>query len=329
MAAEYQEPDWRVADYELFCLDEGIIDPSRHRPLRIRGPRPARLAPGDYFACLGAAQAFGRFCARPFPTLLSERLDLTVLNISHGGAGPSFFCINNARLLHHLNRARFVVVQVMSCRSESSSLFESQGVGHYRRRSDGALLGCDQAFAELLRSRPRREVARIVAETRASWCASYRALLAAIHVPKILFWFSTRSPDYDQRWDSVIALFGAYPQLVDGEMLTQVRGLADHAVSCVSRRGLPQPLTDRFTGAPITVADEWTAEPWRENWYYPSPGMHEDAAAALAPSCRVFAGLGEASEASAGPDKAPGEGAGPGEVAGGGPAEAAPCAISS
>lgn len=291
MAAEYQDADRRVVDYEAYCLDEGIIDPSRHRPLRIRGPRPERLERGGYFVCLGAAQTFGRFCAEPFPTLLARRLGRPVLNISHGGAGPSFFRGDNGRLLHYLNQARFVVVQVMSGRSEGNSLFESDGVGHYRRRSDGAYLGCDAAFEELLRTQSRRAVARVVAETRRNWCESYRSLLAAIEVPKILFWFSTRSPGYRQGFDNLSSLFGAYPQLVDAETVARVRNQCDHYVACVSRRGLPQVLTDRFTGERITVSDEWTTQPWTENWYYPSPEMHEDAAAALEPSCRVFAGL--------------------------------------
>lgn len=293
MAAEYQEPDWRIADYQAYCLDEAIIDPSRLCPLRIRGPRPEMLERGAYFSCLGAAQTFGRFAADPFPSLLARRIGYSVLNISHGGAGPSFFCKDNARLLEYLNRARFVIVQVMSGRSESNSLFESSGVGHYTRRSDGASLSSDEAFATLLKSRPRRDVARIVRETRRSWFESYRALLGAIHVPKILFWFSTRDPDYTPRWDDVSGLFGDYPQLVDADMLDQLRGHADHTVLCVTRRGLPQALHDRFTGEPVVVNDEWTPTPWTKNWYYPSHEMHEDAADALEPAARVFAGIGD------------------------------------
>ncbi len=138
MAAEYQEPDWRVVDYQTYCLDENVIDRSAKRPLLIRGPRPRRLEPGEYFVCLGSAQTFGRFCGQPFPAILQERLGLPALNISHGGAGPLFFCGENAPLLEYLNGARFVVVQVMSGRSDSNSLFESEGVGYFRRRSDGA-----------------------------------------------------------------------------------------------------------------------------------------------------------------------------------------------
>ena len=131
-------------------------------------------------------------------------------------------------------------------------------------------------------------------ETRRSWFESYQKLLSAIHVPRILFWFSTRQPSYTPKWDSVAGLFGAYPQLVNADMIDHIRGLGDHTVACVSRRGLPQALSDRLTGEPTVVHDEWTATPWKENWYYPSPEMHEDAADALEPACRVFAGLGDA-----------------------------------
>ena len=286
MAAEYQDPDWRVVDYQPYCLDPQVMDRSTKRPLHIRGPRPDHFEPGSYFACLGAAQTFGRFCPRPFPTLLQERLGLPVLNVSHGGAGPLFFCGDNERLLAYLNGARFVVVQVMSGRSDSSSLFESEGVGHFRRRSDGAYLGCDEAFAELIREQPRATLARVVAETRENWCASYAALMSAMEVPKILFWFAKRKPDYAQGWDSLSELFGDYPQLVTAEMVKRVRRQCDAYVECRSSRGTPQRLVDRFTGAPVMVTDQWTATPWTVNWYYPSPEMHEDAARALAPACR-------------------------------------------
>lgn len=291
MAAEYQEPDRRVVDYQAFCLDPELIDPSRFRPLRIRGPRPPSLAPGDYFACLGAAQTFGRFCARPFPTLLQERLGLPVLNISHGGAGPSFFSQNPAPLLKHLNNARFVVLQVMSGRSESNSLFESRGVGHYRRRADGVELGSDAAFEQLLQTSPHALAARVVQETRANWLASYRRILRDLTAPTVLFWFSRRRPRYRQTYENVSGLFGDYPQLVDEEMIRSLRADCDLFVSCVTRRGLPQRLRDRETGEPVVVHDEWTSAPWELNWYYPSPEMHEDAADALSEPCRRLAGL--------------------------------------
>jgi hypothetical protein len=286
MAAEYQDTDWRVAEYSAFCLDEEILDRSTKRPLFIRGPRPERLEYGEYFVCLGAAQTFGRFCDRPFPVILQDRLSLPVLNISHGGAGPSFFCGNNERLLKYFNDARFVVVQVMSGRSDGNTLFESEGVGHYRRKSDGTYLDSDQAFEELIRTAPRKVLARIVEETRQSWCANYDQLLSAIRVPKILFWFATRRPAYRQGWGSVSRLFGAFPQLVNHAMVAAIRRRCDFYVECISKRGLPHALKDRFTGENLTISDPWTAQPWMKNWYYPSPQMHVDAADALETRCR-------------------------------------------
>jgi hypothetical protein len=285
MAAEYQDPDWRVVDYQPYCLDEGVIDPSTKRPLHIRGPRPDHLEKGKYFACLGAAQTFGRFCDLPFPSILAKRLNIPVLNVSHGGAGPAFFH-NSERLFAYLNDARFVVVQVMSGRSEGNSLFESDGVGFYRRRRDGQEMGCDQAFAELLKTESRVTLARVVEETRQSWISSYRRLMSGISVPKVLFWFSTRTSSYTESFDTLSGLFGAFPQLVNRRMVDELRRDSERYAECVSKRGLPQVLRDRFTGERVTITDPWTVQPWSENWYYPSPQMHEDAANALEPACR-------------------------------------------
>jgi len=292
VAVEYQESDWRVADYKSFLLDPEVTDPSRYCPLFVRGPRPASFEKGAYFVCLGAAQTFGRFCTHPFPTLLEERLGLPVLNISHGGAGPSFFCYDNARLLDYLNNARFIVLQVMSGRSEGNSRFESRGVGYYTRRSDDAEMTSDEAFDQLLKTEPREVVAEIVAETRANWLESYRTLLAKVTAPTILFWFSERKPDYRETYDRTAGLFGVYPQLVNADMVKALRRECDDFAACVSRRGLPQTLKDRETGERVTVSDPWTATPWETNWYYPSPEMHEDAARALEGACRKAAGLG-------------------------------------
>ena len=299
MAAEYQDTDWQVVDYPAVLPRPGIHGSvAGHPALRIRGPRPARLAKGEYFVLTGAAQTFGRFCDRPFPTLLSERLSLPVLNISHGGAGPSFFCYDNDRLLPYLNNARFIVLQVMSGRSEGNSLFESRGVGHYTPTFRWESVHRMRA-RRLRRAHPHKVSAEgspswCARRRRANWLASYRALLAKITAPTVLFWFSTRKPDHRNRSEGVRGLFGDYPQLVNGAMLKALRAECDYFASCVSRRGLPQTLVDRESGEPVIISDPWTSAPWEKNWYYPSPEMHEDAAQALERPCRKAAGLAPA-----------------------------------
>lgn len=277
MAHAYAHFDWEVADYQIFLLDPELKDRQTGEGLLIRGPRPQNLKDGEYFVCIGAAQTFGRFCEKPYPSLLRESLNLEVLNLGRGGAGPSFFSEDNSVLLNYTNRARFAVIQVMSGRSESNSEFHSNGLGFYTRVSDGSWIDCDEAFKELLQMNDKDRLRRIIAETRLNWISNYEKLLGGITVPKILLWFSTRAPHYPQGDDTIESLFGAFPQLVNASMMAHLKGICDHYVEVVTTRGYPHRLTSRFTGKPVIVVDDWGGK-WSENWYYPSPEMHIDAA---------------------------------------------------
>lgn len=296
----YPRRDHEVIDYRMCELPR--------TGLEFRGPLPPSLAPGSYFVCVGAAQTFGCFCEEPFPSLLSKSLELPVLNLGYGGAGPAFF-LSQPALLEIINAARLAVVQVMSARSESNSRFDSGGLEYLLRRSDGARLGADEAWqAELdgtgilpkqqapwLRWCARRvgriRARRLVAETRRNWIESNGRLAAAIRVPKVLSWFSTRAPHYATSYRNLGTLFAAFPNLVNEPMLAAVRPHFDRTAECVSARGSPQPLRSRFTGAPCSV-DPGRDRPdlggnlWTHNYYYPSPEMHQDAARVLQPVLR-------------------------------------------
>src|SRR4051812_30999395 len=100
----YARDDWNAIDYRMWRLSTKLPP--------LRGPEIGPLSPGGYGAVLGAAQAFGRFCPKPFPALLSERIGMPVLNLGLAGAGPRMFMRNN--FLDVINDAAFVVVQVMS-----------------------------------------------------------------------------------------------------------------------------------------------------------------------------------------------------------------------
>jgi Sulfotransferase family/Domain of unknown function (DUF6473) len=276
----YQKRDNEVIDYEVFML------PGTRWPLR--GPAPSRIAVGEYFACVGAAQTFGCFTQRPFPALLEGRLDLPALNLGYGGAGPRLF-IGHQAVMNYINQARFAVVQIMSARSEDNTRFDSRGLEQLIRRSDGKRIAADAAYRELLANESRDTVAVVVEETRANWVRSYSALLGMIEVPTVLLWFSVRPPDYEESYADVEALFGEFPQLVNRDMVDQIKDLSDEYVECISSRGFPQPLVSRFTGEPVSV--DLASERQELNDYYPSPQMHEDAADALLEACRRYAAL--------------------------------------
>src|SRR5437016_3173502 len=109
----YQERDSHILDYDLYELPGVRPYPGNGR---FRGPR---LASDRYIACVGAAQTFGCFCAEPFPFLLRQRLGMDALNLGYGGASPSFHASSPA-IMDYINRARVVIVQILSGRSQSN-----------------------------------------------------------------------------------------------------------------------------------------------------------------------------------------------------------------
>jgi hypothetical protein len=274
----YQRSDAHIIDYQLYEL------PGVHGVFR--GP-PTRT--NEYIACVGAAQTFGRFAAMPFPALISNCLGIETLNLGRGGAGPGFHRSSPA-LMAYINRARLVIVQIFSARSQSNSLFTVTGERvRGINRVDGSEISADQFYTWLV-SQDRELASRIINETRANYVSAMAELLEAINAPKILLWFSVRRPEYEERWELPLGrLFGDFPQLVNRAMVEQLRAYADFYVECVSRRGLPQPILDQ-SGNPASVRDislstlEVVVK--TENRYYPSPEMHEDAAVLLMPACR-------------------------------------------
>jgi hypothetical protein len=278
MGMQYQQRDWDIVDYQEYALTKYFY---------ARGPAMPTIEPRQYFACVGAAQTFGCFCEKPYPLLLQEQLRIGALNLGRAGAGPRFF-LNDATLLKYINEARFVIVQVMSGRSEDNSLFRSGGLEWLTRLSDGVDLGAEQAYKQLLESHDADFVANIVRETRTNWIYSFEGLLRAIQPPKILFWFSQRDTQYIELFSDVHSLFGQFPQLINASMVFQLRALCDEYVECISSRGMPQLLLSRFTGQPATVNYGRKGEESRiafYNAYYPSPEMQVDAANILRCVC--------------------------------------------
>lgn len=287
MGEQYAQPDVEIVDYQIYCLDKKIINPATGKPLLLRGTQIQNLEPNNYFVCIGAAQTFGRFCQKPFPTLLEEKLGLPVLNLGSGGATSSFFLKDNETLLTYINNAKFAIIEVMSARRESNSLFINHGTETFTKVSDGTKIQCGAAYQELLDRQDIKTVKKIVTETRNNFIDNYKKLLNGITVPKILFWFSSRPPRYQEKYQKVSQLFGQFPHLVNQQTIRQVRKYSDRYVECVSVRGKPHILKSRFTGQPTEVRDSWV-EVRKQDSYYPSPEMHVDAANALEPVCKQY-----------------------------------------
>ncbi len=297
----YQEEDRSFVDYQLYELDE----------LLLRGPA---CSSDDYIAYLGAAQTFGRFCPDPFPAIIGRELGIGSLNLGQGGAGPSYFLSSPHAevLLEKANQAKLVVIQVMSGRSVGNSVFESpSGMSAGFRLPDHTSMRSEAIWSDLLLGKDRRGldyafVEELFLENSKNYVNAMIELLGKITPPKVLFWFSVRSPDQFRLLSKVelrqvrlsrrleghplaikimykLKIFkvprqpqpilGAFPQLVTGEMVRKISSHCDAYVECITNEGLPQKLMNS------------TNESARINRYYPSPEMHRKAASQLLGIC--------------------------------------------
>ncbi|MCA8949713.1 MAG: hypothetical protein KDE27_09435 [Planctomycetes bacterium] len=271
MSRYYQNLDAPHFDYGLIEL------PGLQRP--IRGPAVDLDAP--FVACIGAAQTFGRFCEQPFPAQLKQRLGIPVLNLAIGGSGPALY--RQPALLSVLQRARLVVAQVLSGRSASNSEFHTDGEIQGILTATGERGRFEPLLPGILASRPREFVARLLAETRADFSAQFRALIAEVGCPTVLFWFAARKPDYEAGFGSVAELLGGFPHFIDRTTVDAIAATAAGYVECVGNRGFPQRLWRADAAIEGTRRHE---DGWLYNHYYPTQAMHDDATAALEATCR-------------------------------------------
>lgn len=273
---QYQHRDWDVVDYEGFKLD-GL-------PYTLRGPQPETMADGTYGMILGAGQSFGVLVRKPFAHMITEEFDFPMLNLSVGGSAPQLY-LNNRSILETHKGARFAIVQILSARSSKTSYFESRD-GKNMLRPFGSTLPYvpgDTAYTAMFENEPEVLVRSVIGELRANWIREMTDLLRLIEMPKILLWFSKRSPDMIDQFSDYRKCAGMFPQFVNRDMVDAVRPYADHYVESTSQRGVPNQLVNRFTGAPahVLLGDKKLSK--TEDYYYPSPEMHEDTFAALRP----------------------------------------------
>jgi Domain of unknown function (DUF6473)/Sulfotransferase family len=276
----YQLDDQKIIDYELWEVP-GL-------PMPIRGPA-FELNPGEYVAAIGAAQTFGRFTELPYCEDLAKRTGANFLNLGFSGAGPTFFT-DRSVLMDLINKSRFTVIQVMSGRSVSNSSFavqENQGIVVPRwGRTNQTPTFAENAYAEYLEKMSKADAIQLRTEIRLTYIDKMRELIRAIHVPKVLLYWSTRSPEYGDGLNSVHDYWGGFPHFVNQAVVDELSSEVDYCVEAITDEGLPQPLVYKDTGEPYEMwsADKFPNVPRRDaNFYYPSPQMHKKAADLLLP----------------------------------------------
>lgn len=278
----YEERDKDIIDYNMTDLLIGS------ESFRIREPLPEKFSKNKYAVCIGAAQTFGCFSEKPFPLLLNNSLDFPVINFSRGGASASSF--NRTLLLDFLNNSGFVIIQIMSARGEENSSFrptKRAGQKTAINKETGQKVLTKSFYNELFDSGRIDKIKENVSESRNNWIKNNIALLKSIQVPKILFWFSRRSPNYQEKYINIRKLYSSYPQLVNEVMVDTIKSYATEYIECISNKGTPQKLFSLGGDTPILY--KRSGKILKDtNTYYPSPEMHIEAAKKLQPVCEKY-----------------------------------------
>ncbi|WP_340318001.1 DUF6473 family protein [Rhizorhabdus argentea] len=279
---DYSKRDYEIVDYGYYELPEAP-------DVKFRAPLvPAEdMADGNYFSCVGGAHTKGVYIEHAYPEVLADRIGVPSLNLGLGGAGPGFYLMNPA-LIDVMNRGRFVILQLMTARTEPNSAFAPYGfVESLFDIAAQKPITSMEAWTRIFNEEPDK-APQYVAESRANWLRRHHELLDRITVPVILFYFSDRPLDqpidYDAR--STLEIMRGFPHFVDVPSVEALKPRCAAYAECTSVRNFPHPLMSRFTGEQVEVnsgAILSYAEGFKftVNDYYPSSEMHQDAAVVL------------------------------------------------
>lgn len=247
--------------------------------VQFRGPR-CDLS-GDYIACLGGTETYGKFLPDPFPALVQDRLDMPIANLGCVNAGIDVF-LNDPDITDLARGARVTVLQILGVQNLSNRFYSV-----HPRRNDRfvhALPGLkalyrDIDFTEfhftrhllgaLLRKSPDRfEI--VAEELRNAWLSRMKLLLGRLSGKTLLLWVGNHAPP--NRRDALSLHHD--PLLVDQELLAAIRPYATDYLQVV---GSPMAQMNGLHGMAFAEFDRPAAAEVL------GPAVHHEVAAALAP----------------------------------------------
>lgn len=185
-------------------------EPCRYGTSRLmfRGPKPD--LEGDYIACLGGTDTFGRFVPVPFATRLPVLTGIDAVNLGAVNAGIESF-LRATEAVEIASKARLCVVQVMSALYLSNRFYRVHVWRNDRFLAPSALLRRlypEVDFTEFhfvghlmtqLEARGPKRFARLVGIIQQEWLRKMTLLLGRIDAPVLLLWFSRQEiPDQAQ-----------------------------------------------------------------------------------------------------------------------------------
>ena len=242
--------------------------------LEFRGPAPDFDKP--FVATLGGGDVFGRYVERPFPALLSEWLQLPVLNLGVVQAGLSLFT-EERWLLDMATRSELTILQVLGAQNMSNRLYSV-----HSRRND-RFLGVSPALKDMFPDVDFTEINFVghlmetlsthspaafdvlVEELKWAWVQRMERILSFLEGDVLLLWVCDRRPeDVSREREGRDALF------VDRDMLNSLTDRITGLVEVIEPRG------DSLDGKIFAPSEREAAKPFL------TPAGHARVAEALA-----------------------------------------------
>ena len=243
--------------------------------LLFRGPQ--RPTDGDFIACLGGTETYGKYIPLPFATLLEGSLGVPVVNLGCANAGPDVYLAEEG-VTELAARACAVVVQICGAQNLTNRYYAV-----HPRRNDRFLgatpllrgLFPEVDFTEfhftrhLLTNLAATSPTRfdvLAQELRAAWVSRMKLLLTRLTCPVVLLWLAEAPPPDNGTTDLT-----RDPILVGRDMLDAIRPLASAStdVICKATRDI-EGMAFGPMEAPAAAG-------------LPGPAAHQEAAARLLP----------------------------------------------
>lgn len=252
--------------------------------VQFRGPR-CDLS-GQYIACLGGTETFGKFVPDPYPTLVQDRLGTPVANLGCVNAGIDVF-LNEPAIADVAAGAGVTVLQILGAQNLSNRYYTV-----HPRRNDRFVhaapglkaLYRDIDFTEfhftrhllgaLVRKSPDRfEI--VAEELRMAWISRMKLLLGRLSSQVLLLWVANHAPP--NRTDTPSLQHD--PLLVDTEMLAAIRPFATDYLQII---GSPMAQLNGLRGMAFAEFDRPAAAEVL------GPAVHHEVAQAMAPVLRAM-----------------------------------------
>ncbi len=262
-------------------LGQGVLDyfPCRYgnSKLLFRGPR--KKMAGEYIAMIGGTETYGKFIEKPFPTLVSEAMEMECVNFGCVTAGIDVFA-NETPVIDACTHARVTVIQALGAQNMSNRFYAV-----HPRRNDRFLRAStlmktifrEVDFTDFSFTKHLLTTLQILSEERFSivrdelkeaWIARMKLLLGKIEGKTVLLWLSDHAPEDSATSDGL----GREPTFVDRRMIEEIRPYVTEVVEVVASEAALAQGTEgmMFSSMQQPVAQELMG-----------PAAHKEAAQAL------------------------------------------------